>query len=234
MYIGILYNSFICLISGFTGIIVFILLQRLRRKEKREYSQMLDYAVLAFGLLWLFSGLRNFLLWLNRPDLDLFIWTWFVNPLLYIHIAIFFFYTSWVLFRNKKIRFILNGIITFTILVTLFTFLKYKHTAGEITYWGTEPIINTLTNTLYIYTIFLPVFILVLIGFLKQLRIWTKTKNPVDKQLLGIHASISAYGFIAVLDSLSFLQSWTLILVRIGIMMCIFSLYLFATSDTRE
>jgi hypothetical protein len=234
MYIGMLYNIFICLISGLGGIIVFILLQRLRRKEKREYSEMLDYTVLAFGLLWLFSALRTSFLWFGRPDLDLFIWTWFVNPMMYAHFALFFFYNSWALFKNKKIRLVFNGIFVLIVLASLSTFLKYKPLPGKITYWGTEPIISTLTNIFHIYLIFLPIFILILIGFLKQLRIWIKTKNPIHAQLLGIHGSIIAYGSIAAFDALSFLQSWILILIRIGIMVCVFSIYLFATSDTRQ
>ena len=229
-----LYNTFICLISGFTGIIVFILLQRLRKKEKREYSEMLDYAILVFGLLWLSSALRTFFLWLGRPDLDLLVWIWFVNPLFYIHIAFFFFYASWALFRNKKIRFILNGVFALLTLLILSISFKYKPMAGEITYWGTEPIINPLISTLLAFLIFIPILALVVIEFFRRLKIWIRTKNLIDRQLLGIHASILAYGSAGIFETFSFLQNWTLLLVRIGIMICIFSIYLFATSDTRE
>jgi hypothetical protein len=234
MYIGILYNVFICLISGLGGIIVFILLQRLRRKEKREYSEMLDYTILAFGWLWLFSALRTSFLWIGRPDLDLFIATWFTIPIIYIHIALAFFYSTWALFKNKKIRVVFNGFFILVVLVALFVLFKYKPVAGEISYWGTKSVTSSLSDGLYIYGMFLPTFILLVIGFFRRLRIWRKTKSLIDRQLLGIHGSIIAYGLIAVFEGLSLLKNWTLLLVKIGIMICIFSVYLFATSDTRQ
>lgn len=234
MYIGMLYNVFICLVSGFSGIIVFILLQRLRKKEKREYSKMLDYTILAFGFLWISSGLRILFLWFGRPDLNLFIATWFTIPMMYIHIALAFFYSTWALFKNKKIRLVFNGFFIFIVLVALFVLFKYKPVGGEISYWGTKSITSSLSDSLYIYGMFPLTFILLVIGFFRRLKIWRKTKNLVDRQLLGIHGSIIAYGSIAVFEGLSLLKNWTLLLVRIGIMICIFSVYLFATSDTKE
>jgi len=234
MYIGMLYSAFVSFIAGSSGIIVFFLLQRSRRKEKREYSQMLDYAILAFGLLWILSGLRILFLWFGRPDLNLFITIWFTIPMMYIHIALAFFYSSWALFKNKKIRLVFNGFFIFVVLVALFVLFKYKPIAGEISYWGTKSIASSLSHSLYIYGMFLPTFILLVIEFFRRLKIWRKTKNLVDRQLLGIHGSIIVYALIAVFEGLSLSKNWTLLLTKIGIMICIFSVYLFATSDTKE
>jgi hypothetical protein len=234
MYIGMLYNVFISLVSGSSGIIVFILLQRLRRKEKREYSQMLDYAILAFGLIWFFTALRHFFIWFNMLESDMFVSTWFVYPLSYIHLLLFFFYLTWSLFKNKGTRLVFNVIYVLITITTVLTFYIYENIPGEITYWGTEPTINIVSNNLLMYGMFPPVFIFILIDFFRRLKNWMRTKNLVDRQMLGIQGSIMVYAIISLFDGLSILSGWTLILVRIGIMMCIFSLYLFATADIKE
>lgn len=234
MYVGMLYNTFVCLVSGITSLVVFLLLRKTRKKKKREYSEGLDYFVLLLGLLWVFVGLRIFFAWLDKPDLDLFVFRWFSGPLTYLHLIPLFYYFGWSLFKNKKIRLLSNIFFTSVALLTVFTFFKYGLMPGEVTYWGTDPIPNPLTNKLFVYGLFLPTFLFIIIDFIRRLRAWRRTGDPTERQLFGFTFGLSIYALIGVFDALAAVQDWRLLLFRIGIMVAPLIFYLSATWETEE
>lgn len=234
MYVGMLYNTFVCLVTGFTALVVFWLLQKIRREKKREYSEGLDYFSLLLGLIWILVGARIFFAWLNRPDLDAFVFQWFTGPLTYIHIIPLFYYFGWSFFRTKKSQLLFGGFFTLMSLLTVFTLFRYGFTPGEVTYWGTDPIPNVLTNKLFTYGVFLPAFLFIITDFIRRLRNWRRTGDPVERQLFGFTFGLLIYALIGIFDALAIAQGWLMLLSRIGIMLAPLIFYLSATGGLEE
>lgn len=234
MSIGILYNTFVCLVIGIAGLVVFFLLQKNRKKMEKKYSQGLDYFSLLLGLLWIFVGLRNFFAWLNLPDLDIFVFRWFSGPLTYLHLIPLFYYFGWSFFRNTKIRFLFNCISTLLVLFVVFTFFNYGFSPGELTSWGTDPEPNSLTNQLFIFSLFLPVFVFMVIEFIRRLRNWRRTRDVIERQLFGFSSGFLIYAVMGIFDALGIVQGWLVLLIRIGVMFAPLTFYFFATLGSEE
>lgn len=229
MYIGILYNTFVCFIIGVTSLAVFLLLQKSREEKEKKYSQGLDYFSLLLGLLWLFVGIRTFFVWRNSLNLDTFIFKWFTGPLTYIHLIPLFYYFGWSFFKGKKLRFFFNALFTLVTLLVVFTFFKYGFEPGEVTYWGTDPAPHKLTNKLFIYCLFLPALLFIIIEFIRRLRNWRRTKDLTERQLFGFTIGFLIYAITGILDALGGIQSWLILLIRIGVMLAPLTFYLSAT-----
>lgn len=234
MNVGILYNTFVCLVIGITSLAVFFLLQENRKKRAKQYSQGLDYFSLLLGLLWFFVGLRNFFAWLNLLDLDVFVFRWFSGPLTYLHLIPLFYYFGWSFIKNKKARFLFNTLSTFVVLIVVSTFFIYGFSSGKMTFWGTDPEPNSLTNKLFIFCLFLPVFLLMIIEFIRRLRNWRRTKDPVERQLFGFNLGLLIYAIIGIFDALGVVEGWLVLLVRIGIMFAPLTFYFFASLGFEE
>jgi len=234
MNVGILYNTFICLVIGITSLVVFFLLQETRKKRVKQYSQGLDYFSLLLGLLWIFVGLRNFFAWLNLIDLDMFVFRWFSGPLTYLHLIPLFYYFGWSFFKNKKVRFLFNTLSTFMVLIVVLTFFVYGFSLGKMTSWGTDPEPNSLTNKLFIFCLFLPVFLLMIIEFIRRLRNWRRTKDPIERQLFGFSLGFLIYAIMGIFDALGIIEGWLVLLVRIGIMFAPLTFYFFTSLGFEE
>ena len=234
MSVGILYNTFVCLVIGITSLVVFFLLQETRKKRVKQYSQGLDYFSLLLGLLWIFVGLRNFFAWLNFLDLDVFVFRWFSGPLTYIHLIPLLYYFGWSFFKNKKIRLLFNWISTLLVLFVVFTFFRYGFNPGELTSWGTDPEPNSLTNKLFIFSLFLPVFVFMIIEFIRRLRNWRRTGDAMERQLFGFSSGFLIYAITGIFDALGVIEGWLVLLVRIGIMFAPLTFYFFATLGSEE
>ncbi|MBM3250964.1 MAG: hypothetical protein FJZ07_01900 [Candidatus Nealsonbacteria bacterium] len=234
MYTGALYNSFVTFIAGIVSLIVFFQLGRLRKKREIRYSRGVDYFLLLYGLLWIFVGIRVFFDWLGLLDLDMFIWDWFTGPMTYIHIVPGFFYFAWSLFKRKGARYLFIGSLIFGTILCLYTFFRYGSIPGELTYWGTKPVANELTQKVFILSVFLPILLAILTDFFRRLKRWLKTKNIVEKQIFGFNAAFLIYASIAIFDALALAPGWKLLLVRIGVMISALIFYLSANIETED
>lgn len=234
MYTGMLYNTFVCLVTGFTSLMVFWLLRKIRKQRRKEYSQGLDYFLLFLGLLWILVGTRIFFAWSGRRDLDVFIFRWFTGPLTYIHLIPLFYYFGWSLFKDKKIRLLFSGFFTVIALATVFTLFRYGLDPGELTYWGTDPIPNSLTNKLFTYGLFFPAFLLITVELVRRFRSWRRAGDPTERELFGFASGLLTYALIGVFDALAAAQGWIMLLLRIGIMLAPLIFYLSATWGREE
>ncbi len=228
MYTGILYNAFVCWVSGLTGLIVFKLMQDVRKRKKVEYSQGLDYFSLLLGLVWVFVGTRNLFTWLNLPEVEIFVYKWFVGPLTYLHLVPAFYYIGWSFFRDKKVlRILFNLFFDFMILIAVFTLFKYGFSRPEPTYWGNNIVPNEVSRKILTYTLFAPAFLFVIIEFFRRLVRWRKTKNSMEFQLFGFSLGFLIYAVAGVIDALGIVSEWFMLLSRIGIMFVSLTFYLF-------
>lgn len=235
MHTGMLYNTFVCFVVGVGALIVFWQLRKVKkRKKKRGYSEGIDYFLLLYGLLWIFVGVRILFAWLGRPDLDMFVWRWFSGPMTYIHLVPLSYYFTHLFFKKRRLVIGFDIVIALIAIVVLFTFFRYGSTAGEMTYWGTDPTPNDLTNKLFTYLQFLPVLLCVVADLIRRLRNWRRTGSPTERQLFGINLGLLIYAFAGIFDGLGLAQNWTLLLVRIGIMVSALVIYLSATSVQEE
>ena len=234
MSVGILYNTFVCLVIGITSLVVFSLLQKNRRERVKQYSQGLDYFTLLLGLLWIFVGLRNFFAWLDLLGLDMFVFRWFSGPLTYLHLIPLFSYFGWSFFKNDKLRFFFNAVSTSVVLIVVYTFFAYGFSFGEMTSWGTDPEPNSLTNKLFLFCLFLPVFLLMIIEFIRRLKNWRRTKDPIERQLFGFSLGLLIYAIMGIFDALGVVQGWLVLLIRIGVMFAPLTFYFFATLSPEE
>ena len=226
---GILYNTFICFFIGIISLIVFFLLQENRKERKVEYSEGLDYFSLFLGLLWLFVGLRTLFVWLNLLSLDVLTFQWISGPLTYLHLTPLFFYFGWSFFQGTKWRSLFNGFFSVIILLVVFTFFMSGFEVGEVTYWGTDHTPNPLTNKLFSYFLFAPIFILMIVEFIRRLRNWMRSKDFKERQLLWFTVGFLIYAITGILDALGAVRGWLILLVRIGIMLAPLIFYLSAT-----
>lgn len=234
MYTGALYNSFVTSITGIVSLTVFFQLQKLRKKKETRYSKGIDYFLLLYGLLWILVALRIFFDWLGRLDLDMFIWNWFTGPMTYIHIIPGVFYFGWSLFKRKTYHHLFIGLLIFGIFLSIYTFFKYGSIPGMLTYWGTKPVANKLTQKVFISGVFFPILLTILTDFSRRLKNWIKTKNAIEKQLLGFSLAFLIYASVAIFDALAIARGWTLLLIRIGIMLSALIFYLSATVETED
>lgn len=230
MSIGVLYNTFVCFISGFFSLLVFARLRALRKEKEKEYSKGLDYFPLLLGLLWFFVGLRTFFVWLNVLEIDDFIFRWFTGPLTYIHLIPLFYYFGWSFFSQRKTyRLVFEWAFSILVFLTLFGFFKFGFTQGEVGYAGTDPTPNDFSNNIFTYGIFFPIFICIIIEFVRRFRKWRKTKDKTERQLFGFSTGFLVYALMGIFDALGIAQGWFILLVRIGIMIAPLIFYLSAT-----
>ncbi|MBD3208076.1 MAG: hypothetical protein GF370_01300 [Candidatus Nealsonbacteria bacterium] len=230
MEIGILYNIFVCFISGFTGLAVFYFLQKRRKKEKIKYSQGLDYFSLFLGLVWILAGIRNIFVLIGRPDLNVFFSRWISEPLLYIHILPALYYFGWSFFQNnKKVGLLFDGFFTITVTAAVITCLIYGVIPGEITPWGMKNKPNPITDKIFTFGVFLPGAIIIIIEFLRRVNRLRKDKSRQEKQLFGFSLGFLIYVSTGALEVLVFSQDWLMLLARVAIMVAPLTFYWSAT-----
>lgn len=234
MNIGILYNSFVCFVSGFSSLLVFLSLRRIRKKEKVNYSQNLDYFLLFLGLLWVSVGTRIFVNWFNNLTLDNFFYQWFVGPLTYIHLVPAFYYFGWSFFSDKKIRTLFNAFFTFMSSLAVLTHFLYKFERPELTYWGNNIIPNPLTNKIFIFGIFIPAIPCIIIETARRFKKWRKTGDLAERQLFGFSLGFLVYTITGFFEAVIFTQGWQIIIARICIMLVPLTFYLFSAFSLEE
>ena len=229
MYTGEAYNVFLCFVISLTSLIVFFNLRKIRKNRKVEYSEGLDYFTLSLGLLWGIIGIRKIFNLFDRPDLNIFLFQWVSGPLNYIHLLPAFNYLGWNFFKEKKkIRLLFNGFFALMIFLTVLAFFKYEIITGELGYWGSHHEANKAVGRLFIFTIFLPALICILIEFVKWFRKWRQTGNPTDRQLLGFSIGFLIYAITGAIDTLGIFKGWAVLLVRVGMMLAPLTFYLSA------
>lgn len=230
---GILYNIFVCLVSGIVALNVFWLLQR-KGTQKKKYSSYLNHFSLFVGLIWLFVAVRLFFVWAERPALSVFVFRWIVGPLTYIHLLPGFYYFGWSFFDNKKIRFCFNSLFTFIAMLAVVSFFMYGFVVPETTYWGNNIIPNKISNRLFTYGLFLPAVPCILIEVIKRFKAWRITNGNEEKQLLGFSFGFLFYSLAGIFEALIFTQGWPMLLARTGIMFTPLTFYFFSTIFEEE
>jgi len=230
MSIGVLYNTFVCFITGFFSLMVFSRLKEIRREKEKQYSEGLDYFALLLGLLWLFVGVRTFFVFLGRLDIDNLIFAWISGPLTYLHLLPLFFYFGWSFFPEKgTIRKLFVSLFSCIALAAVVTLFLYGFSEGTITYAGTDQTPNDLSNDIFTFGIFFPLFIFIISEFIRRFKKWRETKDATQRQLWGFSLGLLVYSAIGIFDALGIIQGWLVLLVRIGIMVAPLTFYLSAT-----
>jgi len=231
MYLGILYNIFICTVIGVTGLICFFQIQKLRKERKADYSNGLDYFILSVGIMWFLIDIRNIFNWIGRVDLNVFVFQWFSGPLVYVHLLPAFYFFGWDFFKDIKKRFLFNIFFTAIVLSAVFTFFKYGFVVGEVTYWGSNHKPNEITNNIFVYGIFVPALLFILVNLGRHLKTWKKERTTIQRQLLGFTIGFLIYALAGIIDALGIVKDWVMLLSRIGIMFAVLFFYLSATFD---
>lgn len=232
---GILYNIFTCFVSGFTGLLVFYLLHKRRRKEKVGYHQGIDYFSLFFGLVWVLVGIRNIFAWLGKPEINILISRWMGEPLIYLHLLPAFYYFGWSFFKEKKkARLLFNGFFSLVVFLAVLSYIKYGLIPGEVTPWGMKNESNPITKRIFVYGILLPAALVILIELGRRFKKWRETKSPYQKQLFGFSVGFLIYLLTGALETLAFKQSWLMVLVRIIIMTAPLTFYVSATGNSNN
>jgi len=232
MEIGILYNIFVCLITGLVSFIVFFALRKKRKQKNLAYSEGLDYFCLLLGLVWLSVAARFLLSWLGYNSLSTLVFKWVIGPLGYLHLIPGFYYLSWSFFGDKNGRRLLfNVIFTLAALVAVFTLFKHGFKEAEATYWGSKIEINSKATSIFVFGIFLPGFLLIMVEFVRRLVQWRKSENHNSKQMFGFSLGFLIYGLTGVFERAIWTQGWQMLLVRIGIMMSPLILYFSTTLE---
>ncbi len=227
---GALYNIFVCFVIGFTSIVVFFNLRNARKEKNVKYSANLDYFSLSLGVLWLLIGLRKLFTLVGLNYLNVFLFQWVSGPFNYIHLLPAFYYLGWSFFENrKKIHFLFNVFFTLMILLAVFAFLKYGFVEGEVGYWGSHHDPNEIANKLFIFTVFIPAFICIILNIIQTLKKWKETGDATKRQLFGFSIGFLIYAITGIIDSLGVFKGWLILLVRIGMMLAPITFYLFAT-----
>ncbi len=231
MYTSMLYNIFVCLVAGFSGIVVFAKIINVRKEKSVGYGRGVDYFLLSFGILWILVATRIFFVWLGYPDLDWAMWRYVVGPLTYIHILPLFYFYGSLFFNKKQYRIIFSSIFSIITLFAVAALFMHGFELAETTYWGTKYNANELTHQIFTYGMFVPALICVVTELLRRALIYRKGKKFSDKQLLGINSALLIYALVAVFDGLAIASGWTLLLVRIGIMVSALIIYFFITEE---
>ncbi len=234
MSAGILYNVFVCFVLGLTGVIVFGFLRKVRREQKSEYSTALDYFSLFFGLMWIATGLG--VLWAGSGQLELeaISFKWFLGPMVYLHLLPALYYFSWSLFKIKKRRYLFNVAMTCAVFLAIVTLFLYGFNRSEITYWGSTSVPNEITNNIFMFGIFIPAFICILVDFGRRFKAWRRTGSPLQRQLFGFSLGFLIYAVMGVFDALASAQGWLMLFLRIGSMSVPLTFYFFATLTSEE
>ncbi len=234
MSTGVMYNVFVCFVLSLTGVVVFRFLRKERREQKSEYSAGIDYFSLLFGLMWGATGLG--VLWAGSGQLELeaISFKWVLGPMVYLHLLPALYYFSWSLFKKKKWRYLFNAVTTCAVFLAIATLFLYGFNRSEITYWGSTSIPNETTNNIFMFGVFIPAFICILIDFGKRLKAWRSTGDPLQRQLFGFSLGFLVYAVMGVFDALAFAQGWLMLLLRIGGMAAPLIFYFFATLSREE
>ena len=228
MYQGMLYTTFIDYIGGFTALIVAWQLQKIRKSKKREYLKYLSYFFFLYGILRVMAGTRILFVWYGRRDIENIIWKWVTGPLTYIHILPGFYYYTFLFFKSKTRRRWIRGIFTIIVIITISSLYIYGYSLGKITYWGSKPVINPITNYLFLFAMFIPAISYSFADFFKRIIRWRRTKEFMEKRLFGFDLGLLIYAASGAADALGIVRNWPLLLVRSGIMASALVVYLFA------
>ncbi len=234
MHISMLYNVFVCFVAGFSGLLVFKKVLEMRYKSEQGYNKGIDYFLLSFGILWILVGVRIFLVWLGYPHLDRAVWHFVVGPLTYFHILPLFYYFGFLFFQKDTYRIAFVSIFGFITLFAVLALFLYGFELAETTYWGTKYDANEVTHRIFTFGIFVPALFCIFFEFFRRFKAWKKDKKFIDKQLLGINAALLIYALVAVFDGLAIASGWTLLLVRVGIMVSALIIYFFITEEDYE
>ena len=235
MNVGILYNTFICLATGLTSLMVFNSLYKKRKRGEVVYNLAVDYFLLFLGLLWTLVGIRIFLVWSGHLEIELFVYKWFVGPLTYIHLIPAVYYLGWSFFKDKRtMQLLFNAFFTTTSLAAVFMLFLYGFTRPEVTYWGNNIIPNPISSKIFSYGVFLPAAPCIITELIRRGREWMKTRHLADRQLFGFALSLLIYAIAGFFEGLIFTQGWQMLLTRIGIMLSPLTLYLFTTLRDEE
>lgn len=232
---GALYNAFVCFITGITGLLVFYLLYKKRKKKSLQYNSGVGCFSLVLGMLWFLIGLGALFNWLGYGDFHTFFYKWFIGPVIYSHLLPAFYYFSWSFFKNRKrIRFLFNMFFLCMALVAVFTHFKYGFIPIAGSYWGKTHKFNPLSQKIFTIGLFFPGFICVLIELIRRYKEWRKTGSFMEKQLFGFALGFLAYSITGFLEALVFTQEWTILLGKIGMMVGPLIFYYFATLSDKE
>ncbi len=228
--IGILYNAFVCFITGITSTGVFYSLSRKRRGKTLPYSRGLDYFCLFLGLIWILIGIRALFTWFGLEAANIFIYEWFIGPLTYLHLLPAFFYFSWSFFGNEKTKgLIFKGIFIAIAAAAICAFYLYGFSPTELTYWGNNIVPNKIANTIFNIGIFLPGLIFIVSEIIRRYRNFKKTGEHLEKQLLGFALGFLIYAVVGIFEALIFTQGWKILLIRTLMMLAPITFYFFST-----
>ncbi len=226
-----LYNIFVCFVAGFSGLVVFAKIINVRKEKSVPYSRGVDYFLLSFGILWILVGIRILFVWLGYPNLDRAMWHYIVGPLTYIHILPLFYFYGFLFFKKNQHRIAFTGVFSFFTILAVAALFIYGFELAETTHWGTKYNANDLTHKIFIYGMFVPSLLCIFVEMFRRIKIYKKEKMFDDKQLLGINSALLIYALVAVFDGLAIASGWTLLLVRIGIMVSALVIYFFITEE---
>jgi len=237
MTVGILYNIFVCSITGMVGLVVFAQLQGIRKRKGAEYSQGIDYFLLLLGILWVFVGIRLILAGTGMIELELFVYKWIVGPLTYFHLLPAFYYFGSVFFKEKKFRDLFISFFVLTTLLAVFFLFRDGFFRPQPTYWGNNIKPNKLSNIIFNVTIFLPAIPFIVFEIFRRIKEVKKRKEA--RQLLGFAFSFLVYAAAGFFEAIVFTQGPLMLLARTGIMVSLFcfstfQLPLVQRSYTRE
>ncbi len=231
MYTSMLYNIFVCFVAGFSGLFVFTRIISIRKEKEVNYSRGVDYFLLSFGILWTLVGIRILFVWLDYPELDRAMWHYIVGPLTYIHILPLFFFYGSLFFIKKKYRILFSSFFSVVTLFAVGALFLYGFELAEMTYWGTKYNANDITHKIFTYGMFIPALFCVFTEFFRRAKIYRNERRFDDRQLLGINTALLIYALVAVFDGLAIASGWTLLLVRIGIMVSALIIYFYITEE---
>jgi len=232
MNIGILYNTFVCLITGLVGFMVFLSLSKKRKKKEEEISKGLDYFSLFSALLWFASGVGTFSNWINRPEIGRTIYKYFTGPLVYIHLVPAFNYFGWSFFKeSKKTRQFFNSLFIVISAIAVVTLALYGFQQPEMSYWGANVVPNDLANNIFIFGLFLPGLVCIMVELGKRVRRWNQKNNLENKRRAGLALGYFLYALAGVFDALGSAQAWMTLVARSGVMVSFLIFYFFVTLE---
>jgi len=229
---GIIYNSFVCFVTGLTGIVVFYLLQKKRKEGKFDYHPGLDYFSLSLGVVWVLVGTRFLFLWLGEYEMALDLFKWVISPLSYLHLLPIFYYFGWSFFKDdKNKRFLFNAVFTIIAVSVVISLFVFGFVEPEKGYWGSKIRSKEITTQLFAIGIFIPGTILILLELVRRYRKWKENNSLLDKRLFGFSLGFLVYALTGLFEVIIFQEGWQVLLVRIGIMVAPFIFYFSATLE---
>ncbi|MBD3208039.1 MAG: hypothetical protein GF370_01110 [Candidatus Nealsonbacteria bacterium] len=230
--IGALYSTFVCLLVGMVSLAVFYSLRKKRKKKQLEYSVALDYFSLLLGLLWATIGIGTFLAWLGNPQYHTFLYKWIIGPLTYLHLLPALYYLTWSLFdKRRAVKKALNGLFTILALVALVSHFAFGFDRVGVTYWGTKHKINSTTQAIFTFGLFIPGFSFIAWEAIRRFRKMKESGSFKQKQLFGLSLGLLAYTIAGLFETMVFNHGWLILLGRVGIMIGPLIFYFFATLE---